>query len=146
MADYALMAGVLADIGTLVLATEFPDDMKTVRELCDTSGLSEWDAERQVFDYSHMDVGAYLIALWGLPTPIVEAAAYHHSPADCDSEQFSPLTAVHIANALVTSNGVTENANVDRKYLQRIGLEDQLPQWVSLYQSHLSVEENNSDG
>ena len=56
--------------------------------------------EHLEFGASHADVGAYLLGLWGLGDPIVEAVAFHHRPSDCVGNSFSPLTAVHVANVL----------------------------------------------
>jgi HD-like signal output (HDOD) protein len=56
---------------------------------------------RALLGTTHAEVGAYLLGLWGLPDAIVEALAFHHCPSACPDQRFSPLTAVHIANALV---------------------------------------------
>ena len=50
---------------------------------------------------THAEVGAYLLELWGLPTPIVEAVAYHHNPSAALERTFDIPTAVSVANALV---------------------------------------------
>ncbi len=54
--------------------------------------------EQEVFGASHANVGAYLLALWGLPNPIIEAVALHHHPAQCAAPGFSPAIAVHTAD------------------------------------------------
>ena len=53
---------------------------------------------------THAEVGAYLLGLWGLPDPIVEAVAWHHNPGGCPGKAFTPLTAVHAADAIVRTD------------------------------------------
>jgi HD-like signal output (HDOD) protein len=68
-------------------------------------------------------VGAYLLGLWGLPMPIVEAVAHHHAPSRVVQSEFGPIAVVHIAVAL--ANG----AGVDEALLRRLGRADALPGW-----------------
>ncbi|MFQ5491870.1 MAG: HDOD domain-containing protein, partial [Phycisphaerae bacterium] len=97
--------------------------------------LSLCQAEREVLGATHADVGAYLLGLWGLPDPIVEATAFHHDPARSRNESFSALTAVHAANALVLElAGGDEDgtkAQLDLDYLARVGVADRITAWRS---------------
>ena len=43
-------------------------------------------AEREIFGVTHAEVGAYLLGLWGIPFPIVEAVAFHHRPNEVAPE------------------------------------------------------------
>ena len=58
------------------------------------------DSRRLRRDNTRRDAAAYLLGLWGLPAPIVEAVAFHHTPARSDLRSFGPLAAVHVANVL----------------------------------------------
>jgi HD-like signal output (HDOD) protein len=49
-----------------------------------------------------------LLALWGLPNPIIEAVAMHHQPARCAETGFSPTIAVHAAD--VFAHEFSENS------------------------------------
>ena len=92
-------------------------------------------AERLTWKTTSADVGAYLLGLWGLPTPLVDTAAYHHAPSDSADQTFTPLTAVHVASLLARESGVPKPeavaATVDTEYLRRLGLVDRLPDWVA---------------
>ena len=94
-------AGILHDIGKLVLADHFGRDYALVCLAADKRDLPLLSAELDQFDASHADVGGYLLGLWGLPQDLIEAVAFHHDPAAHEVDRFSPLTAVHVANALV---------------------------------------------
>lgn len=90
-------------------------------------------AEQEVFGATHAGVGAYLFGLWGLPSSIVEAVAFHHAPAANGLRAFSPLTAVHVANALEHALAQPEDAEqpleLDAEYLATLGLEHRLDTW-----------------
>ncbi len=102
-------AALLADVGKL-LTGEDPD------QRC-TTDLNH---------VGHAEVGAYLLGLWGLPTPIVEAVAHHHAPSRIGSSQFDAVGVVHVAVAL--ANG----CELDRSYLESCNVFRHLPHWRKL--------------
>ncbi|HEV3438246.1 MAG TPA: response regulator [Gemmata sp.] len=125
----ATLGGLLHDVGQLTLASQLPDSYKEVLQLTRNEGLALVDAEMRVFGATHAEVGAYLLGLWGLPDPIVEAVAWHHSPSQCPGEGFTPLVAVHVAEALL---GTEEGAVLDTGYLDRLKLTDRVEKWAEL--------------
>lgn len=83
-ADAAYMAGLVCDIGELVLAATLPDQLTQAWNLADADAAkTRLEAEREVFGVSHAEVGACLLGLWGLPFRVVEAVALHHTPEQC---------------------------------------------------------------
>lgn len=133
--DEAFAAGLLHDVGKLVLAANFPKDYAPVLKTGRNGSLSLVTAEENTFGANHAEVGGYLLGLWGLPVPVVEAIALHHSPTRCTSMLFSPLTAVHAANALVNFEGsldrVFDLGKLDANYLRVLGLDSRLGTWAS---------------
>lgn len=131
----ALMAGMLHDAGKLVLAANFPGEYEKAVTAAKELGLTLQRAEEEHFGAGHAQVGAYLLGLWGLPDPVVEALAYHHRPQRCEGSQLSPLAAVHIANVLDHAR-YAENAGdleqLDQEYLDRLGLNHALREWQEL--------------
>jgi len=121
LADEAFVAGLLHDTGKLVLAANYVDQYGEVLKLMRNDSLEPCQAEQQVFGASHADVGGYLLGLWGLPVPVVEAIAFHHRPAGAPEKSMSPLTAVHAGNALVHQTGATTgntaHSRLDTAYL-----------------------------
>ena len=97
-------------------------------------GIPDHSAEEKLIGHSHMDVGAYLVGLWGLPNPVVECAAYHHRPGACVEHGFTPLSAVHIAHAIVAGDGAEPLAEIDEEYVEAIGVSPKVPTWVGLYE------------
>ena len=100
-ANDALLAGMLHDIGYWVLAQERFEDLEVAVQLAQAEQIPLHEAERRVLGASHAEIGAYLMGLWGLSTPIVEAIAYHHRPRAVSQSGFDALAALSIAHALV---------------------------------------------
>ena len=129
----AFVSGLLHDVGKLVLAANFPEEYSTAILNAGESAVSTSALEYEIFGASHADVGGHLMALWGLPSSVVEAIAFHHHPSKSSSGGFSPLTAVHVADAIVRHKAAepTASLDVDFSYLWKIGLFDRLTTWRS---------------
>lgn len=129
--DYAFAAGMLHDIGKLILASELPSQYRQVIELYENGEMTLPEAERTVLGATHAEIGAYLLGIWGLPDPILEGVAYHHAPANCRIAGFSSLLAVHIADAFAHQDSESRRraTPMDLQYLQGTGLIDRLPEW-----------------
>jgi putative nucleotidyltransferase with HDIG domain len=131
----AFMGGLIHDVGKLVLAASLAESygevITRVREL----DCPLWIAEQEVLGTTHAAVGAYLMGVWGIPDRIVEAIAFHHSPMTCPDRAFSPLTAVHVGNALAQaeqSGGKAKTSEtLDMNYLAWLGLAERLALWSS---------------
>ena len=78
-AEEALVAGILHDIGKIILL-QAPDQYTKVDDFINNAGSYTTDAEYAVLKTSHAELGAYLLGLWGLPDSIVETVAFHHNP------------------------------------------------------------------
>jgi len=100
-ADDAFMAGLLHDIGYLIMATEMPDRLEQALALAAQEQIPPYQAEYRLLGVSHAEIGAYLLGLWGLPYPIIEAVANHHQPQRVPQRDFDVLAAVYLANLLV---------------------------------------------
>ncbi|MGE4537000.1 MAG: response regulator [Desulfovibrio sp.] len=131
--EYAYIAGLLHDVGKLVMATNFPDAYRDVIAACREGQGTILDMERMHFGASHAEVGAYLLGLWGVEDPVVRAVYLHHEPGRDHRAGFSPLLAVHVANRLehelvVIHQGYALNP-LDDLYLAASGLSERLPAW-----------------
>jgi len=141
------IGGVLHDVGTLILVANFAREFQAIRSLSGARQIPMIDAEREVLGATHAELGGYLLGLWGLPDPVVEAVAFHHSPRSCLNREFSPLTAVHVANGLAHEQVSGEAGNgaelVDREYLAELGLVDRLPKWKNELEAGLKQREES---
>jgi putative nucleotidyltransferase with HDIG domain len=124
LADDALLAGLLHDIGYWVLAQECPQDLYRAAALAAEQGLPLHEAEAQVMGASHAEIGAYLLGIWGLPHSVVEAVAHHHKHDRVIHTDFDVLSALVIAHAFVSVDDssfftmrIQPDSPIDSRYL-----------------------------
>lgn len=101
--DTTFLGGLIHDIGKLVLL-QTPDYTEKIHKQMSENKISFVEAEYQLFETSHSEVGAYLLGLWGLPVPILEIAAFHDVPLKQEDIEASPMSAVHLANMLINQD------------------------------------------
>lgn len=138
LVDFAFTAGLLHDLGQLILATNLPQAYEQVLSLASEQEITLVEAEQRLLGAAHPEVGAYLLGIWGLPQPVVEALAYHHNPSACLTRQFGPLAIVHVADCLVwelaANKSVDQVPQLDQVYLTELNIMDRLPHWQEMSQ------------
>ena len=129
--DQAFTAGLLHDTGKLILAENLPGPYLEIIKTARQQQRPIADIEREQLGVTHAELGAYLFSLWALPSPLVSAIAWHHSPAQDKTPGFTPLTAVHVANSLFSLEKTLHIPAfpIDAAYLQQIGLAQRLEVW-----------------
>jgi HD-like signal output (HDOD) protein len=142
--DECFLAGLLHDIGELLLAVNLPEEYSAVlarkppgaaRPDEDSRDESEflWQAELEILGATHAEIGAELMATWNLPLTVVEAIALHHKPAALLSSRFGPLAAVHVADALEheisRGDDSWKASRLDLPYLEDLRLDGRIEDW-----------------
>jgi putative nucleotidyltransferase with HDIG domain len=126
-------AGLLHDIGKLVLADNLAAPYVKLIELAHQQQCPLIEKERETYQATHAEVGAYLLDLWGLPMPLVEAIELHHQPGRTDHLVFGPLAAIHVANLLEQERNAADKESVlrqlDMNYLGQLGVVDRIDAW-----------------
>ena len=137
MVSDAFTAGMLHDVGKLVLAANLPEEYARATRLAEAERLGSFVAEELVFGANHADVGGYLLGLWGLPVPVVEAIALHHRPSAVSHPTFSPLTMVHVADICTREREHFHSgqSRLNTDHLSAIGLLDRAAVWRESIQS-----------
>ncbi|MBN1916603.1 MAG: HDOD domain-containing protein [Verrucomicrobia bacterium] len=74
------VAGLLHDIGRVLLAQYMPDALERAMERAWRLRLSLYDAERQTIGFTHCRLGERMAMRWDLPDLVVDAVAFHHEP------------------------------------------------------------------
>ena len=135
-ADEAFIAGLLHDVGKLVLAANHPAQLEENIKQARQKHLTLWEQEYQTFHASHAELGGYLLGTWGLSAGVVEAVAFHHRPALARRRNFSALTAVHVANTL-GKKGPSECGldpqPISVDYLRSLDLAERVDGWKQLF-------------
>ena len=131
-AEDAWTAGLLHDIGKLILAAEMPEHWAPPLAAAMKTGRPTYEAEQELYGVTHAEIGAYLVGMWGLPYPIVEAVGNHHMPERVQHPGLDVLAAVHIADALAHEcdpDADPHAAALNAEYVSSLGLIEQIPEW-----------------
>jgi len=132
MAEQAFCAGLLHDVGKIILADNLSAEYGAVMQEALATHTALPVVEQQHFRASHAEVGAYLLALWGLPWPLGPAVAGHHHPQNCGTGELCLAGVIHLANALdfaATIQPAGTPNPLDPEYLKFVGLDRQFQTW-----------------
>jgi HD-like signal output (HDOD) protein len=139
LTDVAVVAAMLHDVGKLVMAWKLSEPFrKMLLEARETRSPLHKVEEREN-GFSHAEIGAYLLGLWGLPYTVVEPVALHHGPNRVPHQNFDAVTAVYVANLLAheleepspeaAAEAGPESVPED---IVALGLQESLPAWRAL--------------
>ena len=104
-AEEAFTAGLLHDMGKILLGTFIEVDVESIKELVTKDGLPFNEAERQVLGIDHAEAAAELLKYWKLPENVVAAARWHHIPAEAEDKFREIVDLVHVADILCIRMG-----------------------------------------
>lgn len=139
--DESFTAGLLHDLGKAILLAEMPCQYAAILERMEsTPGTTARIAEHESLGCTHADVGAYLLGIWGLPSPLLLAVAFHDHPSDSLEKRFCPLTAVHSADAIASAadpSRISQDIQMDESYLAALGLEEKPSLWRGLHEEQM---------
>jgi len=141
----AVVGGLLYDVGKLVLAMRAPAHFKRALQGAQTEGHPLYVVETDLMGVSHAEVGAYLLGIWGLPSPVVEAAAHHHNPHRVPQDSLDAVGIVYISNRLAhqvaghaPSAESIAQLEIDPDYLERLGVSEQFSGWQEMAKASAS--------
>lgn len=126
--EKAFTAGLLHDIGKILIARYLHGAMEQIRHLVETESIALGDAEQRVLGVSHPALGAWLAARWAFPASLVDAIAFHHHPMHANENM--PLAAITgVADLLVRRAGIGSGGDevlreIDPLVLQSLALSD----------------------
>jgi HD-like signal output (HDOD) protein len=105
------VAGLLHDIGRLILFLKLGNDMSAVLEVAKSSGKMLFQCEQEHLGFDHAAVGGELLKRWNLPPHICSAVEFHHIPQRAGSHK-QAAAMVHVADILI--NGIACGGSGER--------------------------------
>ncbi len=94
------VAGLLNCIGTLFMAQEYPEDYFRVVLMAERDKMLLLDAEEQVFEFNHNEMGAYLMGMWGLSESIVKSIAFSDDIDEVRQSEISYPLIIYLAKRI----------------------------------------------
>ncbi len=107
--DLAFTAGLLHDMGRLLLAAHYPAELALALAQAQADDSPLLDAEQAALGTDHACIGAMVAAHWSFPPAVAAAIADHHAPPTCTgSAAAAPALAdlVHVADAITHALGL----------------------------------------
>ena len=107
--EEAFLGGLFHDIGKIIMNTMNREQFQEVMQKCYNDGITFEDAERQVYSYTHSEVGGLVIKKWNFPDMLMQAVLNHHSFAftdEDDSYQINLTCVVGLANLFCHKMGI----------------------------------------
>lgn len=129
----AFAAGLLHDLGRLLIASTLPDEYGRIMHRYDGGAGTLYECERSEIGIDHAEVSVMALVAWNLPRPIRAAVRYHHSPED-DPTLFGQGDSVRLSALLcaadeyvdhlgisATPKNLTSDAPATDRYLALLG-------------------------
>jgi putative nucleotidyltransferase with HDIG domain len=107
--ELAFTAGLLHDIGELLLASNFSNQYVEVLAYRRHHDCFLAEAERAILGIDHAEVGGLLAETWRFPPAIREAIAYHHTPGETSLDSLANL--IHLADVTARALGLSGAAD-----------------------------------
>jgi len=119
------IAGLLHDIGSLLMYLRLPDEMTQV--LQQESDAPVWQRESDIIGYNHAEVGGLLLKKWSLPPILCQAVEFHLYPEKAPKDSRDAAWLIHLANQIQRYHGerdpqLAADAEIDTAIWESAGL------------------------
>jgi HD-like signal output (HDOD) protein len=115
--DDAYVAGLLHDIGLLLLDQYFAEAYDRVEAAMGSRDASWADTEREVLGLDHGQIGGFVLENWNLPETIVQAVTWHNQPANAKSDTQITAEGIQVAELVAE---LLDAEEVSEEHLQSL--------------------------
>ncbi|NTW70486.1 MAG: HDOD domain-containing protein, partial [Chlorobiaceae bacterium] len=112
-------AGLLHDIGKVIISLKCREAEKDIHALVKERNIYALEAEQEIIDTDHTEVGEWLSKSWFLPDKLSEPIACHHDVAKSKSHRIKTAV-VHVADVLIKASGFGNSGDSFVPPLQQI--------------------------
>jgi HD-like signal output (HDOD) protein len=142
----AFVAGLLHDVGKLLLAVSAPGEYADILQGSRESGRAVYEEEMANWGFSHAVISQAVLAAWKLPEPVQAAALHHHNPeADDPCGSLMPLSrAVKLADLAVNALGMPASGDAVEPqnvvdWLEQAGFNGKSEKIVSAFEKEMQA-------
>jgi putative nucleotidyltransferase with HDIG domain len=135
------IAGIVHDIGKLVMSFHYPDDYLKAVRMSDSGEFPIKECEEEIFGISHCDIGYELAKKWKLTDELKDVILYHHNPKDVENTKSEKtVNIVYVSNIFCNQNEIGFAGNmspgfIDNDILKELGISEEI-----LYDNELYIE------
>ena len=122
ISEKAFLAGIIHDIGHIVIAHAMPEALQEVKALMKDSDINLIDAENEVMGFNHQEAGGKLAEEWNFPVEYCTVIYHHHDPSPKIPKDDSTIIALH--QAVGMGNLLAKELNLGTSIDQNIGHPD----------------------
>jgi putative nucleotidyltransferase with HDIG domain len=112
-------AGLLHDIGKVIITIKCSEAEKEIQKLVLERQIYSTEAEREIIDTDHAEVGGWLSKSWFLPDKLSEPIAFHHDVAKSKNHLIKTAV-VHVADVLIKASGFGDSGDSFVPPIQKI--------------------------
>ncbi len=133
--EAAFLAGLLHEVGRFVLIENFPDKFQAACDRARKTKTTLSQCLREDVKATAAEISGYVLELWNLPAPVIEAIYFHETPEKAAGPGFTITSALHVANCLASKKYPPDgfsNAGWNKIYLESVGCAHDLKDWEKL--------------
>lgn len=150
LTDDIFIAGLMHDIGKLALGYVMEEEFREIIQESRKSNRRLWLVEAEHLGFTHAEVGAYLVSLWGLPENVIQAIQHHHHPQECLQRDFIMLAIIHAADILDhrlnVINADYATGELDAEYIKKHNLTKKMVDWLRICEELAACDEGETNG
>lgn len=112
-------AALLHDIGKVIVSLKCSDAETQIRRTIRSNHVYMWEAEREIMDTDHAEIGGWLAKSWFLPDKLSEPIAFHHNVSLSENHRIKTAV-VHMADVLIKASGFGDSGDCYVPQIQKV--------------------------